>query len=134
MVLESGSGLVQALTEDDLAAVIAAAQDEAHMIVAEELPAQIEQALATLARAGELTGQASWVAVLAEKRRQLPWTGPRSTLASSTLAAVREALERAGEMVRVELEDRHRAAHPPQHHAPAGAPMPGEWPEPERAA
>jgi hypothetical protein len=114
--------------------MIAEARDEANAIVEEELPAAIEQALATLARAGEITGQATWAAVLAEKRRQLPWRGARQVAASSTLSATREALERAAALVQDELEARYRREHPPQHHAPAAAPAPGQWPEPERVA
>jgi hypothetical protein len=129
MVRESGTKLVQALDETDLADVIAQAQGEAAAIVEGELPAAIEAALAVLARAGAATEQAAWTGVLAEKRRQGPWRGFRNTPGSPALAGAREALERSLEMVRVELEARHRRAQPAQHHAPSAAVQVDEWPE-----
>jgi hypothetical protein len=123
MVVESGSALVGSLGEDDLAGAITDAQAEARQIL-EGLPPVADGIRAELLHAGELAGQAQWVAVLQQRRRHAPFRSSPS-FGSSRLSSAAEAAARLDEMLRAELSELDfREAPPVQHRPPGGFPIP----------
>ena len=122
LVVRSGHTLVSDLTDADLRAAVDEAVGEVRAIV-EGLPEIAQQVRADIARAGALGAEASWTARLLERRRAYPFRGGAASPPGPRLAAAARAAGVLEAEVAEELRERERrAAGPPAHHAPRGAP------------